>query len=457
MTDERNNQALVVGLGKTGLSCVRYLHAKGCQLRVVDSRENPPGLAEFKRDYPQIEFHGGDFNEADFISASEIILSPGVTINTPEIQAAIKQGVPCYGDVEIFARYATAPIVAVTGSNGKSTLVTLLAKMIEASGKRVGLGGNIGIPVLELLSETEKNVVDYYVLELSSFQLETTTSLNAFVSIILNVSADHMDRYSSLQDYAHAKQRIYSGDGKLVINLDDEFAQTLLPPTLESHRKVLCYSVMHEADYSLCDNDNDEHKSLCIHDEPVMPLTELKMPGLHNVSNALAALAIGEMLELEPIAMVSELQKFTGLMHRMQFVAEYNSHRWYNDSKGTNVGATCAAVKGLQGKSVLIAGGEAKEADFSTLVNILPDHVRAVVLIGRDADVIESAIDGQVTVVKATDMHDAVKQAAALVQEDDNVLLSPACASFDMFKGFEDRGNCYMQAVNEFIEVNGKS
>ncbi len=453
MTNEQNHQSLVVGLGKTGLSCVRHLLAQGCDVRVVDSREQPPGLEELQKNYPQVGFQGGSFNQEHFVSADEIILSPGVAINTPAVQAAIAKGVSCYGDVEIFARYATAPIVAVTGSNGKSTLVTLLAEMIKASGKRVGLGGNIGTPVLELLQNADNEPVDFYVLELSSFQLETTSSLNAFASIILNVSADHMDRYASLQDYAHAKQRIYNGDGKLVVNLDDEFAQTLLPLTLESHRQVLCYSVKHEADYSLCINSYDQQRSLCIHDEPVLAVTELKMPGLHNASNALAALALGEMLELDMSSMISVLQTFSGLPHRMEFVAEYNSSRWYNDSKGTNVGATCAAVEGLSGKTVLIAGGEAKDADFSELVPVLKSHARAVVLMGRDAEIIKAAIDGVLPVVNASDMQEAVQQAATLAEQGDNILLSPACASFDMFSGFEQRGDCFKRAAIDYISV----
>lgn len=430
---------LVVGLGKTGLSCARFLQARGLRVSVMDSRAQPPGLEELKTEFPQLAIHTGGFDAGLMSAADVLVVSPGIPVLEPAIVQARAAGVEVVGDVELFARLVTAPVIAITGSNGKSTVTDLLGEMARAAGRKVAVGGNIGTPVLELLDDD----YELYVLELSSFQLETTYSLNARAAVVLNVSPDHMDRYANAAAYAASKQEVYRGDGVMVLNADD----AVVAGMAEAGRQQLWFGLDKAGADSYRLQLQDGRLFLSRGADPVIAADELKIPGRHNLANALAALALGEAVGLPRDAMCSALQTYTGLPHRTQWVAKINGVDWYNDSKGTNIGATVAAIEGLDGPLLLIAGGEGKGADFSELRAALTDKVRLLILIGSDANLIAGAVAGCCEVVFARDMHDAVAQAAERAERGDSVLLSPACASFDMFSGYEHRGEVFMAAV----------
>jgi UDP-N-acetylmuramoylalanine--D-glutamate ligase len=433
-------KVLVVGLGKTGLSCARYLSAHGYELAVTDSRAQPPGLETLRTEFPDVALFLGGFEERVFDLAEELVVSPGVSVKEPLVARALARGVPVIGDIELFARAATAPVIAITGSNGKSTVTSLVGAMAREAGRDVRVGGNLGTPALDLLRDVEP---DCYVLELSSFQLETTYSLNPAVATVLNVSPDHMDRYGELADYAQAKGRILRGDGVMVLNADDPVVAAMAEPG----RRCIYFTLGEPADGNYGLRQRGGQTWLCKGGAELIEAGELLLRGRHNLANALAALALGEAagFGLEP--MLSALRGFPGLAHRTQWVANTQGVDWFDDSKGTNVGATVAAVQGMAGPVVLIAGGDGKGQDFSPLKPVLADKARAVVLIGRDAPLIEQALGGAVPTVHAADMNAAVQQAAELAQAGDSVLLSPACASFDMFSGYEERGRVFVDAV----------
>lgn len=441
--DNPSAKTLVVGLGATGVSVARFLTAQGVEVAVADSRSQPPGLAVLNAELPDIAVFLGPFDDRLFDSAERLVVSPGVPVATPQIDAARRRGVPVLGDIELFVQAAKAPIVAITGSNGKSTVTTLLGEMARANGLQVAVGGNLGTPALDLLNDA----VQLYVLELSSFQLETTETLQAAVATVLNVSNDHMDRYLDLQQYAAAKSRVMRGAGVGVYNADDPVVAAMRGSD-DSWYFTLGES---ESDkmFGVCDIDGEAY--LCRAEHPLLAAREVRIPGLHNRANALAALAMGTALGFDLEDMVAVLRRFPGLPHRTEFVAEQHGVTWYNDSKGTNVGATIAALRGLDcgdaTRTVLIAGGDCKGADFAPLGPVLADCARAVVLIGRDAPAVAAAVPPSVPQVNAKDMDEAVVKAAGLAQIGDRVLLSPACASFDMFSGFADRGDRFVQAV----------
>lgn len=440
-SDEMRLETLVVGLGATGLACARFLASRGEQFAIADSRENPPGIDVLKREFPDIEYHCGEFDAALFQRANRLLLSPGVAPQHPAIVAAIDAGIEVLGDIELFARNADAPVVAITGSNGKSTVTTLVGEMAKAAGRDVRVGGNIGTQALELLQDSTP---DLYVLELSSFQLEVTRSLNAAAAVVLNISEDHLDRHGSVEHYAAIKQTIYSGDGVVVLNHDDVVVMAMRP----DGRDVITFGLDNAEGFGLllCEGET----FLARDGEALLNVHEMKMPGRHNWSNALAALALGDAVGLEMAAMLKVLREFPGLPHRCQWVAEQNGVNYYEDSKGTNVGATLAALAGLPGeKVVLIAGGQAKGQDFSPLKTVVAKRARAVVLIGEDARVIEKALLRAAPLVMAADMSDAVTKARKLAKAGDSVLLSPACASFDMFANYIARGEAFISAVKE--------
>jgi UDP-N-acetylmuramoylalanine--D-glutamate ligase len=433
---------VIVGLGKTGLSCARYFARHGQSFAVVDSRGTPPGLAEFRAAFPQSPLFLGSFDESVLARAQRLIVSPGVALAESAVAAAIRDGAEALGDIELFARAARAPVVAVTGANGKSTVTTLVGEMIRDAGFEVRLGGNLGTPALELLAEDEP---DFYVLELSSFQLETTSRLNAAAATVLNISPDHMDRYGGVDEYAAAKRRIYRGDGVMVINGDDYLVAAMIEPG----RKVVRFSLNKppQDDFGVCEHGGELW--LAKGAELLMPATDLHIKGMHNIANALAALALAEALGVPMASMCATLRRFAGLPHRTQWVASRDGVTWYNDSKGTNVGATLAALQGMPGKVVLIAGGLGKGQDFSPLKAAAIAKARAVILLGQDAALIERALAGVVPVVHVRDMDDAVQEATYLAHPGDTVLLSPACASFDMFKGYDHRGDVFTAAVRK--------
>lgn len=430
---------LVVGLGMTGLSVVRHLHMLGESMVVVDSRDIPPALTEFKESFSDIPLHTGKFDSKLFINAQRIVVSPGLPLSDPALQQARDNGVEITGDIDLFAHEVDAPVVAITGSNGKSTVTTLLALMADKAGVKVAAGGNIGLPVLDMLNDSK----ELYVLELSSFQLETLNHLPMAAAVVLNVSPDHMDRYTDVNAYAMSKQAIYENAAHAVINRDDAFVRKML----NHYNNAVGFTLSQPSagDFGLCEKDGEQY--LCAGNDLLLKTAELKIRGQHNYANALAALALGSSINLPMQAMLDALKQFHGLEHRTQWVAEINGVNWFNDSKGTNVGATLAAIEGLPGKHVLIAGGQGKGADFLPLRNIAEQRLRAVVLIGEDAELIAQAIDQVVPVKFASDMYEAVRLAADFAEQGDNVLLSPACASFDMFKGFAHRGEVFIKAV----------
>lgn len=438
-----DKKVVVVGLGKTGLSCVRYLHAQGKQIVVMDTREQPPGLDELKRNYPNIQCVLGRLDAIILTSCDEIILSPGVALSTPEIKSATDQQVLVRGDIDLFAAATKAPIVGITGSNGKSTVTTLLGKMAENAGLNVRIGGNLGIPALDLLDQT----VELYILELSSFQLETTHELCAESVVLLNLSEDHMDRYSSKIAYLQAKQRIFRNAKNIIVNDDEPLSSPLVNTSM---------NLIH---FGLKSNDLDKFSVLSKNGERylakgfdiLIPVSELAMRGEHNVSNALAALALGHSVKLSLDAMLETLKEFKGLPHRCQLVRSVGGAEYVNDSKGTNPGSVVTALNSLGqdicGKVILIAGGDSKEADLISLFEPVRRFVKALVLIGVDAEKFE-LLFGSVTVVyKEASMASAVARSYSLAEAGDVVLLSPACASFDMFKNYEHRGQVFIDEV----------
>lgn len=437
---------LVLGLGRTGMSCIRYLAGSGARLGVTDTRQEPPELQTLKERYPLVPFFPGEFDAGLLCSAGRLIISPGIAPTHPAIRAAGSAGVEITGDVEMFCRNINAPLVAVTGSNGKSTVVSLLAKMLERSGLRVGLGGNYGTPALDLLSLP---VPDYYLLELSSFQLETLCSHRPVAAAVLNVSADHLDRYQDMREYARAKENIYAGGGTMIINLDDERVLGMSRPG----REVLTYSLAQpEADFSVRPRNGESW--LMNRDAALLRQSDLKVHGMHNLANILASLALGRALDLPVPAMLEAVCEFTGLPHRCERVAEVGGVNWFNDSKGTNVGATLAALNGLSSgrkNIILIAGGDGKGADFSPLGSAIGKYVKSTIVIGRSANEIAAIVPDGKSVFYATGMAPAVNTAFRLARPGDTVLLSPACASLDMFRDFAERGDAFKHCVAEVL------
>ena len=445
---------VIIGLGKTGMSCVRYLANQGMPFRVIDTRENPPVFDELQEHYPEIEVHTGSFNREWMLEADELIVSPGIALAEPDIAAAMAAGVKAVGDIEFFCRAVhgetlSKPIVAITGSNGKSTVTTLLGEMAEASGVAVGVGGNIGTPALELLGNPKTGL---YILELSSFQLETTETLQATAATVLNLSPDHMDRYPTLADYHRAKQSIYRGCGTAVFNREDPLTSPLLPVTAGA--VTFTTKAPDLGQYGLLEDEQSVWLSRGL--EKLLNTAEMRIRGRHNQQNALAALALGDAVGLQLDAMLNVLKTFTGLPHRCQWLTELNGVSWFNDSKATNVGAAVAAINGLgadiAGKIILIAGGDGKGADFSDLKTPIADYVEHLVLIGRDAPLIDEVVRDVTQIHQAESMQDAVQQCTRLATSGDAVLLAPACASFDMFSSFEKRGEIFATLVKEQTE-----
>jgi UDP-N-acetylmuramoylalanine--D-glutamate ligase len=435
---EPGARALVLGLGRTGLSCARYLQRKGVAVRVADTRAEPPAAAALREQVPDAELHTGAFQPGLLDGVAQIVISPGLSLREPVVAEAASRGLPVVGDIELFAREAAAPVAAITGTNGKSTVTALLADRATAGGRPAIAGGNLGEPALDLL---ERPAPALYVLELSSFQLETTYSLSTETATVLNVTADHLDRYGSIDEYAAAKARIFDGCEVAVVNADD--ARVRAMP--RAGQRVLSFS-LHDstADYFLA---REPEPMLTCRGEPLLPLGALRLQGEHNAANALAALAMGEVLGLPRAPVLAALAAFGGLPHRAQWVADVGGVHFIDDSKGTNVGATIAAVAGMDGPLVLIAGGDGKGQDFDDLRAAFRGKVRHAVLIGRDAPRLAAVLEDVCATESASDMPGAVTAARAAARSGDTVLLSPACASLDMFRDYRHRGEEFAAAV----------
>ena len=431
--------SVIVGLGRTGVSCARHLAARGHRLVVTDSRAAPPGLAELRRLVPEAATALGGFDPAVLEGADQIVVSPGVPLSDPFLRQAAARGLDLVGDIELFAREAGGRVIGITGTNGKSTVTTLVGEFAAAAGIEVRVGGNLGEPALDLL---EGPPAAMYVLELSSYQLETTHSLQLEAATVLNVTPDHLDRYANVAEYAAAKARIFERCATAVVNLDDEIVVRMPRP---SQRRIAFSLRRPEAQFRLLSRDGQDW--LADGDDALMPLAELALPGLHNAANALAALALGSAAGLPREAMTGVLRRFRGLPHRSELVASWRGIRWIDDSKGTNVGATEAAIAGLPAPLVLIAGGEGKGQDFTPLAAACRGKVRHAVLIGRDAPLIAAALAPSCPVSIADSMETAVAGAASIAEPGDTVLLSPACASFDMFRDYAHRGDVFAGCV----------
>jgi UDP-N-acetylmuramoylalanine--D-glutamate ligase len=464
VTAAKQPYAVIVGLGRTGLSCARYLRARNWRLAVTDTRHKPPEMAGLAALDAMIPVRVGGLDARLLEGADCVVASPGVSLEEPFFVEARRRGVEIVGDIELFARAADAPVVGITGTNGKSTVTTLVGRMAARAGLRVRVGGNLGEPALDLLGEgvgtgaaplisapgaahvaPASLATQLYVLELSSFQLDATTSLGLKAATVLNVSPDHLDRYASVQAYADSKARIFARCETAVINLDDPLVVAMPRPG----QKTVSFSLRASigADYAVAMRDGEWW--LTRRDEALLPVSAMKIKGLHNAANALASLALGDALGLAMPAMLEELSTFTGLPHRSQWVADVDGVTYINDSKGTNVGATIAAVNGMQGPLVMIAGGDGKNQDFAALADVFRGKVRHTVLIGRDAAAIAAALHGVCTLETCTSLEDAVRAAAKAAHPGDTVLLSPACASLDMFRDYTHRGAVFTQAVKE--------
>jgi len=449
----KGERVLVLGLGETGMSMARWLAARGAHVRVADSRREPPHAARLARELPGVALDCGPFRSASFESVAMIAISPGVPLVEPAVQAAAARGVEIVGDVELFARARDprAKVVAITGSNGKSTVTTMAGEMCRAAGASTVVAGNIGLPVLDALEQPQ--TPDVYVLELSSFQLETTRSLDPDAAAMLNLSEDHLDRYGSMRAYADAKARIFEGSGTQVLNRDDAWSMDMRRPG----RPVVTFGLdapPAAGDWGVL--EIGDGPVLAQGARPVLPVGELGVPGMHNAANALAAFALLAGLGLPEGPMGRALREFRGLPHRLQRVAEAAGIAFFDDSKGTNVGSTVAALGGMGRPCVLIAGGDGKGQDFSPLRAAVRANARAVVLIGRDAPLIEAALaDVGVPLLRAATLDDAVRTAFAAGRPGDCVLLSPACASYDMFRDYRERGELFARAARALAAGHG--
>ena len=437
---------LVVGLGVSGWSCVRFLAAQGLRVAVTDSRDITPYSADLCQQLPEVACSLGGFDGALFDAADEIIVSPGVALDTPEVAAARAAGKRIIGDIELFSRYADAPVVAITGSNGKSTVTTLLGEMAAADGVKAAVGGNIGTPALDLLADKP----ELYVLELSSFQLDLTSSLKKETAVVLNVSADHMDRYASMQDYAETKLSIYKECEHPVVDNDFIASAQQYAPLMSQRLSEIAinYSLaepVFDSDFGI--HEQKDKKYLACGRRTILPISDLALKGNHNIANALAAMAMASILGLSESAVIKTLKTFKGLSHRCQQVGVIDNVTFINDSKGTNVDASLAAIHSISTPLVLIAGGDAKGADLSPLRDIAVDKLRAVIVIGKAGAMIESLLQDMVNTQRASTMAEAVQKAFSSAESGDAVLLSPACSSLDMYSNYEARGDAFVDAV----------
>ena len=465
MIELKDKSVLVLGLGETGLSLVRWLGAQGARLRVADSRSKPPGLEQVALHVPLSEVYCGLFHDALLQGVDLVAISPGVPLAEPLVQRAIAQNIPVAGDIELFAQHINnSPlplsregrgseregrplILAITGANGKTTVTSMVGAMCRAAGLDTEVAGNISPAVLDVLLQRQGKQPQVWVLELSSFQLETTGSLHADAAAVLNISEDHLDRYADMEAYAAAKARIFIGSKVRVLNRDDARSNAMVQAG-SACIKFGLDAPQGDSDWGIIRGGADNW--LAQGQRRVMNAGELQVAGMHNAANALAALALCRAIGLSQEPLCAALRAFKGLPHRVEKVAEIKGVTYYDDSKGTNVGATEAALSGLGRQAVVILGGDGKGQDFSPLRNAVAQHARAAVLIGRDAGKIESALQGcGKPVARARDLNDAVRQSAALAQAGDAVLLSPACASFDMFRNYEHRAEVFVAAVHD--------
>ncbi|MCS5708137.1 UDP-N-acetylmuramoyl-L-alanine--D-glutamate ligase [Candidatus Berkiella cookevillensis] len=456
--NQHNKSYIVIGLGQTGYSCVKFLRSKNNAVCVVDTRELPPFKAACQENYPEVSLYCGVLPEIATLKQYDVVLSPGIAQDHPFLKPLIQNAKQISSDISLFANHCDLPIIAITGSNGKSTVTTLVGEMAKASGKKPAVIGNIGVPVLSILDNPQHDY-DLAVMELSSFQLDITPYLKTKAATVLNISPDHLDRYGTLATYAASKHKIYENTECAVINSDDSLsypplckhkAPTFLEFSKDSNKQV---------DFSLLEEAGERY--LCFKTDRLLNVKEMQLMGEHNQVNALAALALGFAADLSLDAMVRTLRSFSGLEHRCQTVAVKQNIRWINDSKGTNVGASLAALLGLgsvlksppeshsDSKIILLLGGQGKGQAFGELIAPVKAYCRAVITMGENSDQLYNLFKAHTTVSQAMGMQDAVDLARQHAQERDIVLLSPACASLDQYQNFEHRGKCFIEAVSK--------
>jgi len=433
-------RTLVLGAGVSGLACARFLHAQGLAVSVADSRAAPPALGSLRQLLGEQAVTLGPFTAELLERIDRVVASPGLAQDDPLLQLARARGLPVIGELDLFASQAAAPVVAITGTNGKSTVTTLVAAMLHAGGMSAKAGGNLGPAALDLLAG---DAPQFYVLEVSSFQLEQTARLPARAAAVLNVTPDHLDRHNTLEHYARIKARIYDHADVCVVNRDDALVAAMVP----AGRDRIDFTLGEPAEGQYGVRTHEGQPWLCRGDARLLAASALGVPGRHNLANALAALALAEAAGTAVGDAVAALAAFRGLPHRCERVPSDDGLHWINDSKGTNLGATLAAVQGLDGPLVLIAGGVAKDRDFAALAQALRGRARGIVLLGRDADLLEQALADVAPILRVIDMPAAVAAARALALPGDTVLLSPACASFDMFTDYQARGRAFASAV----------
>lgn len=435
---------IVVGLGKTGFSCARYLADQGVNFAVADHCDKPPMLEEMETTLPEIPLYLGDLDGSFLSRAKNLVLSPGVPLQQDAIVEAVNSGVEVYGDVELFCQHISAPVIAITGTNGKSTVTALITEILRAASLKVFMGGNLGHPVLDLLTEEPP---DFYVLELSSFQLETVHSLNAVAAVVLNVQEDHMNRYQDITQYAEIKERIYKGTGTMIINMDDPAVvrmiqddRTVIGITLSEPESEI-YGLRQYSDVQWIVKGN----------EKLIMVDDIRMKGSHNILNVMAAMALVEIVACPRESVLSVLRSFAGLQHRCQKVFEYAGVAWINDSKATNVAAAYAAINSLSNNKniILIAGGDSKGADFTKLQKVAYSSLKAVITLGQDGHKVCQLLCSTVSSYVVNSICTAVEVAASIATEGDIVLLSPACASYDMFDDYQMRGKAFVNAIKK--------
>ncbi len=437
------NETVVIGLGDTGLSIASYLTEQQVPFKMVDTRAQPPKLNDFKQQFSEVEIYLGELNKSFFENVQQIIVSPGIDQTHPVLQTAIAQGAECFGDIELFVKQITAPIIAITGSNGKSTVTSLVTQMAQQAGVQAYAGGNLGPPALELLKF--KNA-ELYVLELSSFQLESIYSMHPKVATVLNISPDHLDRHGDAHTYAAIKSRIYRNAETSVINLDDECVRNMS----DSGNKIyFTRSRPKNGEFGVIEKNNNSF--LAKGEKTLLNVKKLTLMGESGILNALAALAIGDSIHLPMDSMLQTLMNFQGLPHRLATVIETNNVLWVNDSKGTNIGATVSSLQSINNDIILIAGGVFKGGDLEQFCQAVSKHAKHVILFGQDADILQLALNNCVPVYRTENLRQSVHKAYALAQAGDTVLLSPACASFDMYENYIERGEDFENCVTELI------
>ncbi len=435
------SRVLVLGMGVTGVSCAHYLALRGISAVFADSRQEPPGSADIRAAMPDAELFAGDALADLPPGIDHVIISPGVDLQHPLIRRARRQGIEILSDIDVFVLECNAPVIAISGTNGKSTVTTMLGEMLSAAGHSVGVGGNLGRPALDLLSPDD----DFYVLELSSFQLERSRPIRSVAATVLNIVPDHLDRHCSFASYVAAKAHIYAQCETVILNRDCPRLNDLVP----ADKPVISFGLDEPAQRNFGVRLTGDGEFIAQGNELLMPVDALSVTGRHNLANALAALALGYAAGIEPARMLPGLRAFQGLAHRMQQVLTDDGITWIDDSKATNVAAAVMSIRSVAGRLVLIAGGDGKGAGFEDLARALSGRHASVIVLGRDADRIAAALEDHCDITAVNDLPEAVDAARKLAAPGDTVLLAPACSSLDMFDDFSHRGDVFQQAVRE--------